>query len=182
MAENNNRKPLSKKLRFDTFKRDGFKCVYCGSQPPTVVLEADHIIPVKLGGKNQIENLVTSCFKCNRGKGANELTSIPESVTEHSTERLIQYKAYIKYVKETAKIDKELLEMVCDVYSTFNEGYTPNDKFRTDISFFIKKIGFEKTKRAMEITMSKENIRNNGTIRYFCGVCWNMYREVTNEN
>jgi hypothetical protein len=177
MAEQ--RKALSKRLRFETFKRDGFKCVYCGSHPPNVVLEADHITPVKEGGKNRIENLVTSCFNCNRGKGANLLTSIPESINENSAERIQQYKEYIKYVKEKDKIDNELIDMVCKVYESFNEGYTPNDKFRVDIGFFIKKIGFEKTKRAMEITMAKDRIWSNGTIKYFCGVCWNMYRDMS---
>ncbi len=33
------RKPLSKKMRFDVFKRDGFQCQYCGAMPPNIVLE-----------------------------------------------------------------------------------------------------------------------------------------------
>jgi 5-methylcytosine-specific restriction endonuclease McrA len=43
----NTRKPLSKKLRFEVFKRDGFSCQYCGAHPPDVLLEIDHVIPVK---------------------------------------------------------------------------------------------------------------------------------------
>ena len=39
----NIRVPMSKKMRFDVFKRDGFQCQYCGSTPPSVVLEVDHI-------------------------------------------------------------------------------------------------------------------------------------------
>jgi 5-methylcytosine-specific restriction endonuclease McrA len=70
---------LSKKLRFEVFKRDGFKCQYCGNHPPIVVLEVDHINPVSKGGTNEIDNLVTSCFDCNRGKGNRELTCIPQS-------------------------------------------------------------------------------------------------------
>lgn len=59
---------LSKKTRFDVFKRDGFTCAYCGRKPPAVTLEVDHIIPRAEGGGDEIENLVTSCFDCNRGK------------------------------------------------------------------------------------------------------------------
>jgi 5-methylcytosine-specific restriction endonuclease McrA len=29
---------------------------------------ADHVVPIKRGGKTQIENLVTSCWSCNYGK------------------------------------------------------------------------------------------------------------------
>ena len=34
MAE---RKPISKKTRFEIFKRDGFSCRYCGAHPPEAV-------------------------------------------------------------------------------------------------------------------------------------------------
>src|SRR5690606_26635672 len=65
MAE---RKPLSKKIRFEVFKRDSFTCQYCGAKAPECILEVDHINPVSNGGKNEILNLITSCFNCNRGK------------------------------------------------------------------------------------------------------------------
>ena len=62
------RKAISKKLRFEIFKRDNFTCQYCGSKSPDVVLQVDHINPVHNGGENDILNLVTSCFDCNIGK------------------------------------------------------------------------------------------------------------------
>ena len=64
----NIRTPISKKLRFEVFKRDKFACNYCGKQAPNVVLEIDHIEPVSKGGTNEILNLITSCYDCNRGK------------------------------------------------------------------------------------------------------------------
>ena len=67
------RKPLSKGLRFDVFRRDRFTCQYCGEQPPNVVLEVDHIVPVVDGGDNDILNLVAACRPCNRGKGKKRL-------------------------------------------------------------------------------------------------------------
>ena len=63
------RKQVRKGLRFEIFKRDGFTCQYCGSQPPEVVLHIDHIIPVAKGGDNDPMNLVTACRDCNLGKG-----------------------------------------------------------------------------------------------------------------
>lgn len=68
------RKGLSKKIRFEVFKRDKFTCQYCGRKSPDVILQVDHIIPVANGGKNDMLNLVTSCVDCNLGKGANELS------------------------------------------------------------------------------------------------------------
>ncbi len=68
------RKAISKKLRFEVFKRDNFTCQYCGRMAPDVILEVDHINPVKNKGTNDILNLVTSCKDCNRGKGARKLS------------------------------------------------------------------------------------------------------------
>lgn len=59
---------LSKKIRFEVFKRDGFKCSYYGKSPPAVVLEVDHIDPKSKGGSDDINNLLSACFDCNRGK------------------------------------------------------------------------------------------------------------------
>lgn len=66
----NERIAISKKVRFEVFKRDGFKCQYCGRSAPDVILHVDHINPVSNGGNNDIMNLVTSCSECNLGKGA----------------------------------------------------------------------------------------------------------------
>lgn len=76
MAEekNNVRIPISKKLRFEIFKRDCFKCQYCGSDAPKVMLRVDHILPVYEGGTNILSNLITSCFDCNSGKGKRKLS------------------------------------------------------------------------------------------------------------
>jgi hypothetical protein len=67
------RKPISKKLRFEIFKRDSFTCQYCGQSAPDVILHVDHISPVSGGGDNDIMNLITSCQECNCGKGAKRL-------------------------------------------------------------------------------------------------------------
>ena len=68
------RVPMSKKLRFEVFKRDGFKCMYCGAEAPQAVLHVDHIRPVSKGGTNDLLNLVSSCDGCNLGKSDRELS------------------------------------------------------------------------------------------------------------
>lgn len=83
---------LSNKIRFEVFKRDGFKCQYCGKSAPDVVLNADHISPVAKGGKNDLLNLITSCFECNSGKSDrllsdNSVVSIQRKQLEELSQR-----------------------------------------------------------------------------------------------
>jgi hypothetical protein len=55
-------------LRALVFSRDNYTCGYCGSRGGK--LECDHVIAVSRHGSHDIENLITSCFDCNRGKGS----------------------------------------------------------------------------------------------------------------
>jgi hypothetical protein len=59
-------------VRSRVFERDGFVCLYCGSGDRP--LECDHVVPVSRGGGHDFSNLATSCFDCNRSKGAKTLT------------------------------------------------------------------------------------------------------------
>lgn len=61
---------ISVGLRFDILQRDNFTCRYCGKQAHETELEVDHIHPVSRGGSDHPSNLVATCWKCNRGKGA----------------------------------------------------------------------------------------------------------------
>jgi len=60
---------ISKRMRFEIFRRDHFTCFYCGRRSPSVILEVDHRIPRCAGGSDDPDNLVTACWDCNRGKG-----------------------------------------------------------------------------------------------------------------
>jgi len=67
---------ISKSTRFEIFARDSFTCQYCGQRPPGIVLEVDHIHPVSKGGGDEVINLVTSCYDCNRGKRAKVISEV----------------------------------------------------------------------------------------------------------
>ena len=61
--------------RFKIMKRDGFKCVLCGSSPATQIgceLHIDHIIPWSKGGETVEDNLRTLCSNCNLGRSNKE--------------------------------------------------------------------------------------------------------------
>ncbi len=52
--------------RYNIFKRDGNRCVYCNSSEGLTI---DHVVPRSMGGRDSWENLVTACQKCNARKG-----------------------------------------------------------------------------------------------------------------
>lgn len=53
--------------RKNLFRRDGFRCQYCGCREAELTL--DHVIPKSRGGEESWENLVTACKPCNTKKG-----------------------------------------------------------------------------------------------------------------
>lgn len=108
------RKSLSPKIRFEVFQRDSFTCQYCGRKTPAVILEVDHIIPVKKGGGDDFENLRTSCWECNHGKGGTPLSATtgpddPYLASVEIAEREMQIKAYNEILaKRLARENKEI--------------------------------------------------------------------------
>lgn len=55
--------------RFNVFSRDNNTCQYCGEKFPRSELNLDHVIPRSRDGLSTWENVVCSCFTCNRVKG-----------------------------------------------------------------------------------------------------------------
>lgn len=70
------RKPISTKIRRLVAKRANSRCEYCRLHEDDLFLafEIDHIISVKHGGGNELENLAYACPHCNHHKGSDLTT------------------------------------------------------------------------------------------------------------
>lgn len=64
-GEQTKRPPIPREVVDAVYKRDGGRCVYCGSVEN---LHLDHIIPFSRGGATNVENLQLLCQKCNLEK------------------------------------------------------------------------------------------------------------------
>lgn len=64
-SDSNRREPIPEDVKFEVWRRDGGKCVICGSQKN---LEFDHIIPFSKGGSSTARNIQLLCQDCNRRK------------------------------------------------------------------------------------------------------------------
>lgn len=140
MAE---RKGLSKKIRFEVFKRDSFTCQYCGKSAPEVVLEVDHIMPVAQGGDNHLTNLVTACFDCNRGKkdktlDDNSVVIRQQKQLSELNERKQQLEMVMQWRKELERLEIESVNFIADyIESKINKSVT--ELGRQSISKWISK-------------------------------------------
>lgn len=60
-------------------------CAYCGKEISIGDMQADHIVPKRLGGTSEIENLNPSCRSCNhykRAGGVGTLRRLIETMPE----------------------------------------------------------------------------------------------------
>jgi hypothetical protein len=109
------REPLSLRLRFEIFKRDGFQCVYCGATPVQSPLHVDHVIPVAEGGDNKPSNLVTACRDCNLGKSAVPLERkrlAPAITTQADEDHAQQILAYLAIQRQVEAAKEEVVDVV----------------------------------------------------------------------
>src|SRR5512146_1626594 len=107
------RKSTGKRTRFEVFKRDGFKCAYCGRSPPDVLLHVDHIVAVANGGTDDPTNLVTACQDCNLGKSSVPLTAVAASLekqAEEAMERAEQVRAFADTMAEARSAQSDTID------------------------------------------------------------------------
>jgi hypothetical protein len=173
------RKPLSKRLRFEVFKRDGFVCQYCGAHPPEAILECDHIVPVVSGGLNEMTNLVTACEPCNRGKGAVGLSEIPESLSRRAeivAEREEQIAGYESVMRQKRKrLDDDADEVLAIFCNAFQRDGIPMKDF-SSIRTFVERLGAHEVIEAASAATRKFSWSYSRMFPYFCGICWNKIR------
>lgn len=169
------RTAISKRVRFEVFKRDGFVCHYCGAHPPGVLLHVDHIVAVANGGQNDIDNLVTACEPCNLGKGARSLTAVPQSLADKAKQvaereaQLAGYQSILEAKRE--RIEDELWR----VAETLEPGSAQNGMrldWTRSIKHFIEKLGVHEVIDAAELARSRCHHGGRRTFLYFCAVCW----------
>lgn len=172
------RKPISKRVRFEIFKRDAFQCQYCGKHPPNCILHVDHVIPLSKGGDNDPSNLITACDSCNLGKSNISLdrSSIGKKPDiSIIKEKEAQIRAYNDMMADIAdRIEKECWRIIACLEGDDDvERY--NKQRILSIKIFLKKLSFCDVLEAAEITYSRFGT-NTRAFKYFCGICWSKIR------
>jgi len=147
--------PISKKTRFEVFKRDFFTCQYCGIMAPDVILEVDHIDPKSKGGKDDILNLVTSCFDCNRGKSNKKISESDvvkkkQKQLKELEQKRQQLEMLHKWQIELLNIDEVAVQNIAEYWSKIATGYYLNDSGLHSLKTLRKKFSDQEIMSAMK--------------------------------
>lgn len=177
----NKRKSIPKSVRFEVFKRDSFKCQYCGASAPDVILEVDHIVPVTEGGENDMMNLITSCRDCNRGKGKKRLTdrqTIEKQKTELDdlNERRQQMEMMLQWKCDLLNFEMEMVNAIDALICSMTD-WAMADSAKQKIKRLISQFSFDEVYDAASISFEKYY---NGTEKSWDvafnkigGICYN---------
>lgn len=67
-------------MRNAIYSRDEYKCQFCLQEIAPTELTIDHLVPLALGGLDEVTNFVTCCRSCNRAKADQPLEEFARTV------------------------------------------------------------------------------------------------------
>lgn len=169
---------VSKRLRFEILRRDGFTCRYCGAKAPDVQLRVDHVVPVALGGTDDPTNLVTACEPCNSGKSSAPLGGPILAQVADDALRWARAMAIVAEGRAAARAEARdrnaafLAHWETWTYTRGIHQYTFDlpGGWRNSIDQFLA-AGLEMgdLTELVDVAMGS---RSTDPWRYFCGCCW----------
>lgn len=182
------RRALSKRLRFEVFKRDKFTCQYCGRRPPEITLHIDHVVPVAAGGTNDLLNLLSACAACNLGKSDRHLSTIHPTTAEElkdRKERAAQVAALNEFLMESRNNEDAAIRRLGHYWCNKFVGVEEKDRWffgesrATSIRRFLRNVTETELMEFMDIAYCKlpscggvNQPKEEGSFRYFCGIAW----------
>lgn len=63
------RRAFTKAERAEVYEKTSGLCAYCGCEIPISGMQVDHVFPIRLGGADDMANLLPACRSCNHYKG-----------------------------------------------------------------------------------------------------------------
>jgi hypothetical protein len=178
---------VSKRLRYEIFRRDNHTCRYCGASAPDVSLRIDHVMPVALGGSDAPDNLVTSCDPCNSGK-----SSMPPdaALVADVADSALHWAAAIKQAAEELRAQAEPKRAYRNTFQQAwnewtwehngkREPHELEDGWKSSINNFREAgLPIEVWPDIIEKAMTNKTVKAENLFRYSCGIAWRMVREL----
>lgn len=176
---------ISRNLRFEILRRDGYRCHYCGATAADTRLTVDAVIPQALGGSHaDPANLVTACEECNGGKAA----TLPDApvVAEVSADA-VQWAEAIQQAAAAMLARSGDAARRREVFRAAWDRWT-----RGDDELLPRAAGWEASVDArlatglplpiliesVDVAMSRRDIPDDEIWRYFCGIVWHKVGQL----
>jgi hypothetical protein len=174
------RQGIPKSVRFEVFKRDAFKCVYCGAAAPDVLLQLDHIQPVSKDGTDDILNLVTACAACNSGKSdvlLDDKTAVAKArgQMEELQERREQLELLMQWREGLRDLADETIDRVSEYWYERAPGWHLSDHGKGSLRRLLRKFSLPEITAAMDIAADHylELADGGGVTRDSWNEAWN---------
>lgn len=74
------RKRITKADRLQVFDKYGGRCAYCGKKMEIKEMQVDHMIPLRVGGADEMRNYMPACRRCNHYKRGSSMEAFREMV------------------------------------------------------------------------------------------------------
>lgn len=178
---------VTKRLRFEILRRDGFRCRYCGHTAAVAELRVDHVIPEALGGTDEPSNLVAACDPCNSGKSS----IAPDSVIVADVAAdALRWAAAIKLAAELERRQRsDERDFVMDLLGACGLGVISEHFRRADGKYDLDPDYAQSILKFRDAGLTHEDIvaaanamrarrlPDGRRWKYFCGVAWQMVRD-----
>ena len=78
--DNQKRKRITKADRLQVFNKYSGRCAYCGREMEIKEMQVDHMIPLRVGGADEMWNYMPACRRCNHYKRGSSMEAFREMV------------------------------------------------------------------------------------------------------
>jgi hypothetical protein len=180
---------VSKRMRFEVLRRNGFRCHYCGAGADKAELTVDHVTPVALGGIDDPSNLVTACEPCNSGKTS---TTPDAELVADVAEDAARWSAAMQQAAaaglEEARAIEEYRAPFLDAWKRWmasgkrrTHAVLP-DNWKSSMDHFrTAGLPAQMWPEIMDLAMGNRKIANVNVFRYACGIAWNKVHALQEE-
>lgn len=161
---------VSRALRFQVLRRDGYRCHYCGATAADAKLTVDHVTATALGGTDTADNLVTACEPCNGGKSA---TPADAALVAQVQERDTQFRAAVADATQEDRERRWFAEAFLDAWDL---GELPPGWKRTIDAYRQQGLAPDMWEEIISIARDKTNL--DDPFRYCCGIARNQVKKI----
>ena len=177
---------VSKRIRFEVLRRDGYKCHYCHTQDAKLTI--DHVIPQALGGNDNPDNLVACCQDFNLGKTSiNPDEPLVAQVEEWAETFHFYLKAAQDGIKTSIEEENEYVHNVFDLWertTDMGDGYRyplPDTWAKTARHWHDINVDEDILEHAFQLARERcelGKLRIGNAYNYAAGIVGNLMREA----